>query len=157
MGARSAPAEAPGRSAEAVGHLGRHGPYLEAVVWGADADQRLLLRGLLKMQHHAVVFEARSPEDLDDLPDTLERRLLLVDAESADPAWDGALSAVVRRHPSLLPVVVLPHGASRADEARARACGARATLVRPFTVQELERAIGLATVDTVPPTSRSAP
>lgn len=158
MGARGGTAGASERPSESSGGPGRTAPAWGAVVWGANDDTRLLLRGLLRLERHPVVFEARTLDDLEQLPESPDARLLLVDAEtSGDGPWDRALAEVLGRHPDLLAVVVLPRGASAGDEAKARAAGAKAVLRRPFAIHDLELAIGAATADAPPPSHRRGP
>jgi AmiR/NasT family two-component response regulator len=117
----------------------RSGP-VESVLWGGDVDTRLLLRGLLHLHRHPVVYEAATLEEVSRLPSSTEPRLLVVAVESDDGTWERELPSVLQRHPELHAVVILPRE-SAALGPRAVAAGARAVVVRPFAVRDLVNAL----------------
>lgn len=111
------------------------------VLCGENGDHRLLLRGLLRLYRHPVVYEARTLDDLESLPSSLEPRILLFDVEDGDDdRWVAGLRLVLERHSELRAVVILPSGDSEGGS-HARAAGARAVLPRPFAIQDLVRTL----------------
>lgn len=110
-----------------------------AVLWVPDDDLRLLLRGILTLQHHPVVLELSSAEALRrwEAPPVA---LLVVDAVSGAERWREELANALRARPELRAIVLLPHdrGGARRE---AVALGARATLARPFEIRDLVGAI----------------
>lgn len=114
-----------------------------AVLWGPDDDTRLLLRGLLRLHRYPVAYEARTIEELEQLPSSVQPRLLLVDVPVEAGHWSAELERALRVHIDLRPVVILPAGRPAA-EAEAIRAGARAVLPRPFVIQEFVRALAKA-------------
>jgi DNA-binding NarL/FixJ family response regulator len=112
-----------------------------AVLLGGSEDTRLLLRGLLRLHRHRVLLEAQAPEGIDRLPPSPETKILVLDAGS-DPncTWAEGLASVLRVHPDLRALVILP-SSDPALETRARQAGARATLVRPFAIRDFVEAV----------------
>jgi CheY-like chemotaxis protein len=123
---------------------GAHSGPVPAVLWGQNVDTRLLLRGLLRLHRHPVVYEAATLEELNRLPASPEPSLLVLAVESEDGNWERDLSTALRRHPELRPVVILPRE-NAALEPRAIAAGARAVVIRPFAIRDLVRALTSAT------------
>jgi hypothetical protein len=121
-----------------------------AVLFGPDDDLRRFLRGLLLLHRHPVALEARSPDEVVNLPGSPEPRLLVFDAGPAEGAWRDDLVALLRARPELRTVVLLPKGGERLRPEVER-LGGRAMLVRPFGVDDLLRAIDEALAE--PPTS----
>ncbi len=111
-----------------------------AVLWGSNDDTRLLLRGLLRLYRFPVIYEARSLEDLEQLPTASEPRLLLRDLEAKGGDWSGELASALRLHTELRAVVILPPGLPAA-EAEALRAGAKAVLPRPFAIREFLRVV----------------
>jgi DNA-binding NarL/FixJ family response regulator len=110
-----------------------------AILWVPDDDVRLLLRGILTLQHHPVVLEITTAESLQRWEPT-SLTLLIVDAVSGASGWREELAAALKLRPELRPIVLLPRD-SEAIRREAEALGARATLVRPFAVRDLVGAI----------------
>ena len=113
---------------------------VETVLWGENLDTRLLLRGLLRLHRHPVVHEAASLEELNRLPPSEDPKILVVAVEPEDGGWERDITAALKRHPELRPVVILPRE-SAALEPRALAAGARAVVVRPFAIRDLVHAL----------------
>lgn len=111
-----------------------------AIVCGSNEETRLLLHGLLRLHRHPVAHEAARLSELDPLPPTASPTLLVFDAETENGDWADDLAQVLRRHPELRAVVVLPRNPGQAEE-KARAAGARATLRRPFAIREFVSAL----------------
>jgi AmiR/NasT family two-component response regulator len=132
--------------------LGPPSGLVESVLWGEDVDTRLLLRGLLRLHRHPVVYEASTLEELDRLPASTDPKLLVMAVESEDGTWDRELSTVLKSHPELRPVVILPRD-SAALGPRALAAGAKVVVVRPFAIRDLVHALTSA----VDRTSTSVP
>jgi DNA-binding NarL/FixJ family response regulator len=127
----SLPGPAPPGSRSGVG---------EAVLWGEDVDERLLLRGLLRLHRHPVVFEAATLEELSRLPAASEPRLLVVAVKAGDGTWEQDLRSVLQSHPELRPVVILPRESAGLDPQKASAA-ARVVVVRPFAIREFVHAL----------------
>lgn len=110
-----------------------------SVLWVPDDDVRLLLRGILTLQHHPVVLELSSAEALRrwEPPDVA---LLIVDAVSGAERWRAELTEALRSRPELRAIVLLPRD-REALRREAEALGARTTLVRPFALRDLVAAI----------------
>lgn len=117
-----------------------------AILVGRDGDRRLLLRGILALEHHPIAFEAREPAELADLPPAVERELLVLDLDADDGAGGERLADLARTRPSLRTVVLLPPG-SDAGPAEALRLGARVALTRPFTLRAFREAVGDALAD----------
>jgi len=116
---------------------------VEAVLWGENVDTRLLLRGLLRLHRHPVVHEAASLEELLRLPASEDPKILVVAVEPEDGGWERDLTAALKLHPELHPVVILPRE-SAALGPRALAAGARVVVVRPFAIREFVDALAVA-------------
>jgi len=110
-----------------------------AILWVPDDDVRLLLRGILTLQHHPVVLEITSAESLRRW-EPVSTALFLVDAVSGAARWRDELAEALKTRPELRPIVLLPRD-SEPLRREAEALGARATLVRPFAVRDLVAAI----------------
>lgn len=110
-----------------------------AILWVPDDDVRLLLRGILTLQHHPVVLEITSAEALRRWEPT-PIALFVLDAVSGAARWREELAEALRTRPELRPIVLLPRD-SEPMRREAETLGARATLVRPFAVRDLVAAI----------------
>jgi DNA-binding NarL/FixJ family response regulator len=110
-----------------------------AILWVPDDDVRLLLRGILTLQHHPVVLEVASAESLRRWEPT-STALFVLDAVSGAARWREELTEALKARPELRPIVLLPRD-SEAMRHEAESLGARATLVRPFAVRDLVAAI----------------
>ena len=126
-------------SAPSVAAGGRAKDPIPAILWVPDDDVRLLLRGILTLQHHPVVLEITTAESLQRWEPRSET-LLIVDAVSGSSGWREALTEAVKLRPELRPIVLLPRD-SEPMRREAEGLGARATLVRPFAVRDLVAAI----------------
>jgi AmiR/NasT family two-component response regulator len=128
---------------------GRSGS-IPAILWGRNEDTRLLLRGLLRLNRYPILREVASLDELRALPAASDPRLLVMDAEAEQGDWNEEVAAALREQPQLRVVVILPRDSSDSEE-RARAAGARATVVRPFAIRDLVAALDRATRDDAPP------
>ncbi len=113
---------------------------LDAVIFGANDDTRLLLRGLLRLQRHQVILEAATVDATREIPAGDRPRVLLFDVDAADDRWSEDLRAILEMHPDLRTLVLLPHDRSALREEAGRV-GARAVIVRPFQVRDLVRLV----------------
>jgi hypothetical protein len=113
---------------------------VESVLWGEDADERLLLRGLLRLHRHPVVFEAASLDELGRLPAASEPKLLVVAVRSDDEGWEKDLRSVLASHPELRPVVILPKGKGTRGTPAAPSC-ASVVIARPFAIRDFINAL----------------
>jgi DNA-binding NarL/FixJ family response regulator len=114
-----------------------------AVIWGRNADTRLLLRGLLRLHRFPVLHEVSTFDEIVALPALSEPTVLVIDAEVEGQAWHENLRAVLAAHPELRPLVLLPPG-NGALESSARTAGARAVVARPFAIRDFVRAVTAA-------------
>jgi len=115
---------------------------IPSVLWVPDDDLRLLLRGVLALQHHPVVLELTTSEALRrwEAPPVA---LFIVDAASGADRWREELAAALALRPELRALVLLPRGQESVRGA-AESLGARATLARPFAMKDLAEAIRVA-------------
>lgn len=131
-------------SESAIARKGDEAPVsavtVPAVVLSANEDTRLLLRGLLRLNRHPVVFEGRAAEELDGVPPGEGPRILLLDGDAVPGGWESAIRVALAREPSLR-VILLTPDRSPALAARAREAGARTVLVRPFAIAEFIEAL----------------
>jgi DNA-binding NarL/FixJ family response regulator len=121
------------------GMPGPGGGSVPAVLWIPDDDVRLLLRGILTLQHHPVALELTTAEALNrwEPPPVA---LLIVDAVSGSDRWRSELADALRARPELRAIVLLPRN-REGLRTEAEELGARATLVRPFAIRDLVEAI----------------
>jgi len=110
-----------------------------SVLWVPDDDVRLLLRGILTLQHHPVALEISSAEALRRW-ESPPVALLVIDAVSGAEHWREELTEALRARPELRAIILLPRGRESLRR-EAEALGARVTLVRPFAVRDLVAAI----------------
>jgi DNA-binding NarL/FixJ family response regulator len=118
-------------------------PLTRVVLMGGNADDRLLLRGLLRLHRHRVAAEIEGSDGASHLAPSDERKVLILQADSRTPDWPDQLTAALTRDPSLLAMVLTPARSAEFDR-RAAAAGAHAVLLRPFAVKNL-----IATVEAV--------
>lgn len=136
----------PGFAAPTAG--GAHPPSPDderphAVVVVRDDDLRLLVRGLLLLEHVAVILEGPGPEVLRRYTPLGARTLLVLDAETYGERWREEIAELRRTHPELRLVMLFAH-ASPHELEEAKAAGAHAALVRPIVLSAFVSAIGLA-------------
>lgn len=126
------------------------------VLLGGNEDNRLLLRGLLRLHHYPVVLETADPSDLDRLPPSAGSGVLILDTELTGRPWEADLRAALKSHPELRALVILPRGAPSL-ETSAYAAGAKGVLVRPFAIRDLVRAVATvaASGESIPPSTPS--
>lgn len=121
-----------------------HSPATRVVLMGGSPEDRLLLRGLLRLHRHRVATEITADSDLHELEPSDERKVLLFQIEPMRGAdWQNELSTALARDPRLV-AVVLTSSRSPEFDVRAASAGAHAVLQRPFTVRDL-----IATVEAV--------
>jgi len=113
---------------------------VQAILISSNEDTRLLLRGLLRLYHHRIVFEGRGPEPLETAPPGEGPRVLVLDGDAVDGGWEAALRTALAREPSLHVILLTP---DRSPEfaGRARAAGVGLVLVRPFAIGEFTEAL----------------
>jgi CheY-like chemotaxis protein len=117
-----------------------------AVLCVGDPDARLLLKGLLRLHHHPVRAETGSADELLGLEPLAEPTILLYEIDPATDRWEDELRAIGARHAEARPIVL---ASTRLPdlEGRARCAGARAVLVRPFALRDLNAALAAAVAD----------
>jgi DNA-binding NarL/FixJ family response regulator len=113
------------------------------VLLGGTADDRLLLRGLLRLHRHRVAAEIEGDHGVREITPSDERKVLIVQADPRSGEWAQQLTDALGRDPSLLAMVLTPVRSPEFDR-RAADAGARAVLLRPFAVKTL-----IATVEAV--------
>lgn len=111
-----------------------------AVVLARDDDLRILVRGVLLLEGHPIALEGRTPDVLRRLDAPERPTLLLLAVDDGDERWADDLAQALRERPELRAVVLLPRGLERLSEEAERQ-GARAVLVRPIALAELDRAL----------------
>jgi DNA-binding NtrC family response regulator len=111
-----------------------------AVVVGADPDERSLLRGLLRLHHHQVVAEGVGPEVLSSLDAPGGIDLLVLDEDAAGGAWKELVQNATRLRPALRVVLITPNE-TRDLLREARASGISAVLQRPFHLEQFIQAL----------------
>ncbi len=134
----SASTESPSRDAAGLRRL----KEVPSIVWSRNDDCRLLLRGLLRLHQSPVRFEATTRAELRELPTLTVPTVLVADADPLTPEWEEELLSVLRDHPELRAVVLLPReGGSLGSEVRA---AAPIGLARPFTIRGFSDAVASA-------------
>jgi hypothetical protein len=118
-----------------------------AIVGGSD-ETRLLLRGLVRLHHHRVVYEGPNPASLAEMPAEPPTLAVLIDADIESTEWSGPIEAALRSRPAARAVLIAPTRSPRVIE-RAKGLGFATVLRRPFAVHEL---VEVLTVAGVPPT-----
>jgi DNA-binding NarL/FixJ family response regulator len=113
------------------------------VLMGGSAEDRLLLRGLLRLHRHRVAAEIPAADDLHEMVASDERKVLIFLIGAGGSDWWGDLSDALAKDPRLT-AIVLTSSRSPEFDRRAAEAGARAVLQRPFTVKDL-----IATVEAV--------
>ncbi|HYA55013.1 MAG TPA: hypothetical protein VEG42_05370 [Thermoplasmata archaeon] len=122
-----------------------------ALVLGGSEDTRLLLRGLLRLHRHRVLFEGPTREGIDRLPPSPETKILVLDTGPAkNDAWADELTSVLKGRTDLHALVILP-SADPALEGRARQAGAKSILVRPFAIRDFIQAVDAVGTSPSPP------
>jgi CheY-like chemotaxis protein len=106
----------------------------DVAVLGGTSESRLVIRGLLRMNHHRVVFEGPGPEEATKVPTQPSPKILLVDG-SLDTHWNPVLRSMQSRQPPMRVVLITGQRASISDS-ETRELGIAAVLPRPFTVAE---------------------
>ena len=107
---------------------------------GGSREVRLLIKGLLRLHHHAVVAEGPSFDVLQGLPTGSEPEVVVVDIDLTDPDRLEAARAARKARPDCRFVLLTVGGGTQAREA-ARSVGANAIVSRPFAVRELVEAV----------------
>lgn len=110
---------------------------------GGSVEDRLLLRGLLRLHRHRVAAEVPQSGSLRELVASGEPKVLLFQIDATSPDWCADLTAALAQDPSLVAVVLTSLRSPEFDR-RAAGAGAHAVLQRPFTVRDL-----IATVEAV--------
>jgi len=116
---------------------------VHAYLIGTNEDTKLLLRGLLRLYHHRVVFEGRSVGELEGVLPAPDPRVLVLDGETVPEGWESAIRAAQGAQPGLH-TVLITSDRSPGLAARVRAAGASVVLVRPFAIAEFNRALAAA-------------
>lgn len=135
------------------GEPGRSTRGVPAVLLVSNPDTRLLLKGLLRLQRHPVLFEAAQLEELDRLSSTPGPKILLVDVEPEDGDWAKDVRAALQRHPDLRPILITPQRTPEV-EARAAAAGIRTIVIRPFAIRDLIGAVEAVSAEVDLPSAR---
>jgi len=108
----------------------------DVAIVGGSEETRLLLRGLVRLHHHRVVFEGPNPASLGELPAEPSTLVVLVDADLEAAEWSAAIAGALRESPSRRGVLIAPSRSARIEQ-RAKELGFASVLRRPFAVHEL--------------------
>jgi len=134
-------------------------PSIATVIVGGTEETRLLLRGLVRLNHHRVLAETASAAQLPlgDPSDPPAVLILVGDGEGDD--WPHELATARERMPSLHAILLVPERTPELIE-RARRMGVMAVLNRPFAIRDLVSAVemvarGEEILDRVPGTRRT--
>ena len=123
---------------------------VQAAVVGENEEQRLLLRGLLRLYHFPVVFEGAQIRDLARFVPAAGPVVLVLDIDAAVPGWEAELRAELNRHPDLRPLLLTPEPDPELAR-RAKQAGVRGLLVRPFGIRQFVEAVHAVTNGVAPP------
>jgi CheY-like chemotaxis protein len=107
---------------------------------GGSREVRLLIKGLLRLHHHAVVAEGASFDVLNGLAADAFPEVIVVDFDPTEPSRIEAVRVARKAHPACRFVLLTPGSGPGAREA-ARSAGANAIVGRPFAVRELIEAV----------------
>ena len=125
----------------------------DVAVVGGTAESRLVIRGLLRMHRHRVVYEGPGAEENPGNSPHPSAQILIADG-ALDPAWSQLIVGMRANTPSLR-VVMITSQRITTDDPKARELGISAILPRPFTVAEFSTTIDrVAREGTPSPSSR---
>ena len=119
------------------------------IVGGSD-ETRMLLRGLLRLHRHRVLYEGSRADSLARLPEAAGGAVLVLDVNIAEEPWASAISQSLTARPDLRAVLLTPIRGGRVEE-DARRLGIHTLLRRPFAVHELIEAVGGPPPEGAPP------
>ena len=122
------------------------------VIVGGSDETRLLLRGLVRLHHHRVVAEGRSPQTLRDLAADIDAPVVLLDVDVDQPEWAEQISRSLKGHQGLRAILLTANRTTRL-ETQAKEMGISSLLRRPFAVHELVEAIDASAVPPPTPTA----
>jgi DNA-binding NarL/FixJ family response regulator len=100
----------------------------------------MLLRGLLRLHRHQVLFEGDRIDLLGKIPQNASDSVLILDVNIGEEPWARAISQALRDHPRLRIVLLTPSRGGRLEE-DAKRLGIQSLLRRPFAVHELVDAV----------------
>jgi hypothetical protein len=112
----------------------------DVAIIGGSEETRLLLRGLVRLHRHRVVFEGSGPVGLRDLPAEPLGLVVLLDADVESAEWAEPIRRALRSFPGRRAILISPTRSPRI-EGRAKELGFAVLLRRPFAVHELVEAI----------------
>ncbi len=128
---------------------------IPTVLLVASPDTRLLLKGLLRLQRHPVVFEADRLEAFEQCPAPTGATLLVIDHDPTLGDWCANVRAILARHPDYRTILVTPDRSPEVAQ-KAPTLGVKAVVVRPFALRDFAAALTTATGDAVPPSAPPA-
>lgn len=118
------------------------GPFAtapSAIVLASDEETRVLLRGLLRLNHYRVIAESDDPRQIADLVATQRPQLLVADTGPMQTPVHELLQKTRSSVTDLRIVVVT--GAGKAGLSSGGIREADAVLVRPFRVSQFAEAV----------------
>lgn len=111
-----------------------------AAIVGSDPDHRMLLRGLLHLEHHQVVAEAEGREVLERLDAPGGTDLLVVTEDAAGGRWQELVTDARRGRPALKVVLITARRTDPLVKA-ASSAGIDSVLQRPFALRQFAEAV----------------
>jgi DNA-binding NarL/FixJ family response regulator len=123
---------------------------IPTVLLVASPDTRLLLKGLLRLQRHPVVFEADRWDAFEQCPAPSGTTLLVVDHDPRLGDWCSNVRSILTRYPDYRAILLTPDRSPELAR-QAPSVGVRAVVVRPFALREFAQALATATEGGAPP------
>jgi DNA-binding NarL/FixJ family response regulator len=127
----------------------------DIAVIGGTTESRLVIRGLLRLHRHRVVYEGASFPGLAEVAEKAGPKILILDGR-LDAETEPLLRQLVQQRPNLHVVLVTSQPAGAAGP-KGRELGIAAVLPRPFTVSEFSRTIDRLASDLSPESAPSLP
>ncbi|MCI4343532.1 MAG: hypothetical protein L3J92_05410 [Thermoplasmata archaeon] len=115
-------------------------PSIATVIVGGTEETRLLLRGLVRLNHHRVLAETESAALLPVSDPSDPPAVLILVGDSEGDEWPHELATARERLTGLHAILLVPERTPELIE-RARRMGVMAVLNRPFAIRDLVSAV----------------